>query len=292
MNKRQTAPNHPEERAAGLSRLTGSACENVPSERTSGTGALDSPPGEPASRSHGVHEAHDGRTLHRQLHPGEKCSPSRVVVLVLDHCDDSARAAQRARSKTTKPRNANFHSQASPFTFFTVAMLRTGRSSSGERPVDRHAHAFAQLTHRQFFGRHRRKPFISGEVSWVEFLPSPHSTFSSSRSQARAQRARRAIQFSERRRRRPRRRCRRRRRERRRRLAPSSPPPPSPPPTYPPLPPHSSPHENLVFVYVHAATRAASMRLSRAVEPRSWACVCVPSVEFCYWWACSTRGSP
>ena len=87
-------------------------------------------------------------------------------------------------------------------------MLRTGRSSSGERPVDRHAHAFAQLTHRQFFGRHRRKPFISGEVSWVEFLPSPHSTFSSSRSQARAQRARRAIQFSERRRRRPRRRCR------------------------------------------------------------------------------------
>ena len=32
--------NHPEERAAGLSRLAGSACENVPSERTSVTGAL------------------------------------------------------------------------------------------------------------------------------------------------------------------------------------------------------------------------------------------------------------
>ena len=53
---------------------------------------------------------------------------------------------------------------------------------------------------------------------------------------------------------------------------------------------HSSPHENLVFIYVHAATRAASIRLSRAVEPRSWACVCVPSVEFCYWWALMESG--
>ena len=51
------------------------------------------------------------------------------------------------------------------------------------------------------------------------------------------------------------------------------------------------PHENLVFVYVHAATRAASIRLSRAVEPRSWACVCVPSVEFCYWWALMESGA-
>ena len=61
-----------DKRAAGLSRLAGLACENVPSERTSVTGALDAPPGEPASHSHGVREAHDGRTLHRQLHPGEK----------------------------------------------------------------------------------------------------------------------------------------------------------------------------------------------------------------------------
>ena len=42
--------------------------------------------------------------------------------------------------------------------------------------------------------------------------------------------------------------------------------------------------QNLLFVYVHAAMRAASIRLSWAVEPRSRACVCVPSVEFCYWW--------
>ena len=74
--------------------------------------------------------------------------------------------------------------------------------------------------------------------------------------------------------------------------APSSspPPPPSLPSHTPPFPPHSSPHENLVFVYVHAAMRAASIRLSWAVEPRSRACVCVPSVEFCYWWALMERG--
>ena len=75
--------------------------------------------------------------------------------------------------------------------------------------------------------------------------------------------------------------------------APSSspPPPPSlPSHTHPLPPPHSSPHENLVFVYVHAAMRAASIRLSWAVEPRSWACVCVPSVEFCYWWPLMERG--
>ena len=64
--------------------------------------------------------------------------------------------------------------------------------------------------------------------------------------------------------------------------------PPSPHTHTPP--PHSSPHENLVFVYVHAAMRAASIRLSWAVEPRSRACVCVPSVEFCYWWALMERG--
>ena len=48
--------------------------------------------------------------------------------------------------------------------------------------------------------------------------------------------------------------------------------------------------QNLLFVYVHAAMRAASIRLSWAVEPRSRACVCVPSVEFCYWWALMERG--